>query len=127
MPSYGIDRSAEDLKRELAAIFRELKDPRVGGMLSIVKLELARDYSTCKVYISAMEGKEAAGRAVSGLSSASGFIRRELSRRMSIRHVPALSFVADDSIAYSAHIADRLKALELPEQEAKGDAQEGTR
>lgn len=52
MGSYRASRTEEDMKRELSDIMRSLKDPRVTGLLSIVKLELARDLSHCKVYIS---------------------------------------------------------------------------
>ena len=113
MASHRIDRTTEDIKRELTAIFRELKDPRVAGlMLSVVRVEVANDLSACKVYISAMEGIEAARRATTGLKSASGFIRRELALRLRLRHVPALQFSATDSIEYSANIARKLKELE---------------
>ena len=73
MAGYRIGRLSEDMKRELSAVMRELKDPRIHGMLSIVKLELSNDLSHCKVYISAMEGMETAKEAVEGLKSASGF------------------------------------------------------
>ena len=111
MPSYKVSRTSEDMKRELSAILRELKDPRTQGMLSIVKLDLASDYSFCKVYVSAMEGMDYAKEAVRALEGAAGFIRRELGRRMTVHHVPQLKFVADDSIAYSAEISQKLRDL----------------
>ena len=49
MASYKSDRLAEDVKRELTAILRELKDPRIGQMLSIVRVDLSNDLSHCKV------------------------------------------------------------------------------
>ena len=93
MPSFKIGRTTEDIRRELSAIQRELKDPRVQGMLlSIVRVEVTNDLSYCTVYVSAMEGMEKAKQAVKGLHSASGFIRRELGRRLQLRHVPELIF-----------------------------------
>lgn len=111
MGSYKTSRTQEDIKRELSDIFRSVKDPRVGGLLSIVKLDLAGDYSHCKVYVSAMEGMDAAKRAVEGLKSASGFIKHELAARIKMRRVPELHFVADDSIAHSADISKMLHNL----------------
>lgn len=111
MPSFRTARAEEDVKRELAEIMRELKDPRVTGLLSIVKIELARDYSHCKAYISSFDGLDAAKSAVKGLESASGFIRREIGLRLKLRRVPDFHFAADDGIEHSAHINKKLKEL----------------
>lgn len=111
MPSHRIGRITEDVHRELTAIFRELKDPRVQGLISIVRVEVTNDLSYCTVYVSAMEGIDQAKTAVQGLKSASGFIRRELGARLKLRHVPELIFKATDSIEYSAHISNMLHDL----------------
>ena len=61
MPSYKLGRTTEDIRREVSAILRELKDPRVSGcMLSVVRVEVTNDLSYCTVYVSAMEGMETA-------------------------------------------------------------------
>mgnify|MGYP001083565481 CR=1 FL=1 len=79
MGSHRIERTTEDIKRELTAIFRELKDPRVQqAFISIIRVEVTNDLSYCTVQISAIEGLDRAKEAVKGLKSASGFIRREL-------------------------------------------------
>ena len=78
MPSHKLGRTTEDIRREISAILRELKDPRVSGvMLSVVRVEVTNDLSYCTVYVSAMEGMDAAKNAVKGLKSAAGFVRRE--------------------------------------------------
>ena len=61
MPSHRMGRTTEDIRRELTAIFRELKDPRVQGLISIVRVDVSSDLSYCTVYISAMEGMEQGG------------------------------------------------------------------
>lgn len=111
MPSFRTARAEEDVKRELTDIMRGLKDPRVTGLLSIVKLELAGDYSHCKVYISSLDGLDAAKAAVKGLESAAGFIRREIGLRLKLRRTPEFHFIADNGIEQSAHINKRLKEL----------------
>jgi ribosome-binding factor A len=111
MASHRIGRTTEDIKRELTAIFRELKDPRVQGLISIVRVEVTSDLSFCTVYISAMDGIEQANTAVLGLKSASGFIRHEMGSRLKLRHVPELVFKATDSIEYSANISRILNDL----------------
>ena len=111
MPSYKTARDAQDIRWALTEIFRTLKDPRVAGMLSIVSLDLARDQSLCKVYISSLEGMERTKAAVTCLNAAAGYIRRELGARMSMRHTPQLQFIADDGIEHSADINRILKDL----------------
>ena len=120
MSSYRLDRTSEDIMRELTAILRHVKDPRVSGMLSIVRVEVTNDMSYAKVYISAMEGLDAAKEAVRGLKSAAGFMRRELGAALHLRHVPELRFVPDDSIAYSARIAKTLQDLHVNREDGKG-------
>ncbi len=111
MASHRMGRTTEDIKRELTAIFRELKDPRVQGLISIVRVDVTSDLSYCTVYISAMGGMEQAKQAVAGLKSAAGFIRHELGARLELRHVPELTFRATDSIEYSANISRILNDL----------------
>ena len=118
MANYKLGRTTEDIKRELTAIFRELKDPRVKDcFLSIVRVDLTNDLSYCTVNVSAMEGLDRAKEALEGLRSASGFIRRELGSRLSLRHVPTLIFKATDSIEYSANISKILSSLDIKEDE----------
>ncbi len=105
MAGYRIDRVSEDIRREIAAIMRELKDPRIQGMLTVVNVEVSSDASFAKVYVSAMEGIETAKLAVKGLTSATGYIRREVGKRLHLRKTPELKFVADDSIEKGMGIA----------------------
>lgn len=122
MASHRIERTTEDVKRELTAIFRELKDPRVNqAFLSIVRVEVTNDLSYCTVHISAIEGLDRAKEAVKGLKSASGFIRRELGNRLHLRHVPELIFKATDSIEYSANISRILDSLDIKESEGESN------
>ena len=114
MPNYKNARHGEDIHRELTAIFRSLKDPRIDPMLSIVRTELSRDGSSCKVYVSSMEGLQRAEESVKGLKSAAGFIRREVGLRLAMRHTPEFHFIADNSIEYGVHISRLLREI-VPE------------
>lgn len=114
MPNYKNARHGEDIHRELTAIFRSLKDPRVDPMLSIVRTELSRDGSSCKVYVSSLEGLQRAEESVKGLKSAAGFIRREVGLRLAMRHTPEFHFIADNSIEYGVHISRLLREI-VPE------------
>lgn len=112
MPNYRMDRTGEDIMRELTAILRTVKDPRVTGtMVSIVRVDVTRDLSYATVYISSMSGIDAAKEAVKGLKSAAGYMRRELGLALKLRHTPELRFVADNSIEYSANIAATINRI----------------
>ncbi len=121
MPSYRMDRTGEDIMRELTAILRTVKDPRVTGLISIVRVDVTRDLSYATVYVSAMDGLDAAKTAVKGLTSAAGYMRRELGMALKLRHVPELRFVADDSIAYSSRIARTLEQMDIKEKDGESD------
>ncbi len=116
MAGYRIDRVSEDIKREIIAIIRELKDPRVmDKMLTVVRVEVSSDASYAKVYISALEGLETAKEAVKGLKNATGYIRREVGKRLHLRKTPELLFVADDSIEHGMNIVKIMDDLRTEE------------
>ena len=112
MPSYKVGRLSEALKRELSVLLREVKDPRVSRMLSIIRCEVSGDLSHCKVNVSALEGEAATKESIKGLNSASGFLRKEIANRLHLRKCPELHFIADGSIAYSAKINEILHELD---------------
>lgn len=111
MPNFKNSRTAEDIKREITAILRELKDPRIDKMLTVVRADLSGDMSSCKVYVSSFDGIERAKESVLGLKSAAGFIKRELFHRLKLRKAPELTFIADNSIERSAEISRKLHDL----------------
>lgn len=116
MANYRADRMSEDIQREIAAILREMKDPRLhNGIISVVRCETAHDLSYSKVYISSMNGLSVAKEAVKALKNAQGFIRHELGVRLKLRYAPALAFEATDSIEYSANISRMLSQIQYTE------------
>ena len=117
---------SEDIKRIISGFMRELKDPRIdgGNMLTVVRCDVARDGSFCRVYISSFEGLDRAKEAVKGFQSASGLIKREISNVLGLRKCPELKFVADDSIEHSAQISKRLKELVPDESEEEQEGNE---
>jgi len=99
------DRVAEQIRRELAELIRtELKDPRV-GMISITDVEVTADYAHAKVFFSTLAGSEHVAEVLIGLQKASGFLRRELGKRISIHMTPQLHFVFDQSLERGADLS----------------------
>ena len=120
MTNFKSSRTAEDMKREITALIRELKDPRItSSSLTVVRVEVTSDLSFAKVYVSSMDGMETAQTAVKALQAASGFIRRELGVRLKIRKAPEIKFIADDSVVKTIEMFAKLKKSET---EAKDHA-----
>ena len=114
MPSNRIGRVNEEIQRELSALIRTVKDPRVAdaGMISITAVETTQDLKYATIFVSVLD-KAASAQALKGLKSASGFLRRELGRALDLRNTPELIFVRDDSIDHGAHILDMLRDPEV--------------
>lgn len=113
MPSYRVSRVSEDIRREITALIRELKDPRVKDkMLTVVRVEVSSDASFAKVYVSDIKGIEGAKEAVKGLTAATGYIRREVGTRLHLRKTPELKFIADDSVERGFDIFKKLSDAE---------------
>lgn len=103
------DRVAEQIRRELAELIRtELKDPRV-GMVSITDVEVTADYAHAKVFFSTLAGSEHVAEVLVGLQKASGFLRRELGKRISIHMTPQLHFVFDQSLERGADLSQLIQ------------------
>jgi ribosome-binding factor A len=110
------DRVSEQIRRELADLIRtELKDPRV-GMISITDVEVTADYAHAKVFFSTLAGSEHVAEVLVGLQKASGFLRRELGKRISIHMTPQLHFVFDQSLERGADLSALIqKAVAISE------------
>ena len=103
--NFRTDRISEEVRREVDKIIREeISDPRVTGMFSVTRADVTRDLRYAKIYVSVLEEDKQAPM-MAALKSAAGFIRRELSHNILIRHAPELTFVQDNNIAYGVHIA----------------------
>ncbi len=98
-------RLGAQLQRILSDVIRfETKDPGLAG-LSLTVVELSRDLSVAKIYFSLLNPDDNPKTAIEGLQRASGFLRRRLANELTVRHVPELRFVHDDSVAHGVAIS----------------------
>ncbi len=112
MASNRIGRINEEIQKELASAIRNLKDPRVQDtMISITHVEATPDLRYAKVYVSFLEENKA-GDALTGLRSASGYLRRELGSALQLRYTPQLQWELDDSITYGAKMMKLINSLD---------------
>ncbi len=106
-----IDKINGEVMRELANVIRELKDSRIPVMTSVVSVSVTNDLRYAKAYISVMGDEKTKQKAMDGLNSAQGFIRREIGKRVNLRYTPEFIFEADNSIEHGSHIDKLLKDI----------------
>ena len=116
--SRRIDRVNELLRSEISNLLsREIKDPRVAGVISITEVVASSDLRSARVYVSVMGHDSDRKAAMDGIRSAASFLRRELRNRINLRHAPHMTFVLDDSIEEGERVL-RLIDGATPEQYA---------
>lgn len=109
-------RANEDITRELSLLLPKIKDPRVcQGLISITDVKTSSDLSKSKVYLSVYSKNAVLDekRFMTGLKSATGFLRSELARALSLRHIPALEFVIDNSLENAEKINKLLSEMDI--------------
>ena len=111
MASNRMGRINEEIQRELSTLIRNVKDPRVTGMISVTAVETTPDLKFAKIYISVLDKSDSA-QVLKGLKSASGYLRRELGHALNLRYTPELVFARDDSIDIGAHVLELLRSVE---------------
>ena len=98
-------RISEEVRRELSELIREIKDPRLPLMTSITNVKVTKDLRYADVWFSVLGKQEDISKAAEALESASGFLRRELAHRLSLRYTPELRFKSDDSIEHGVYMS----------------------
>lgn len=98
-----------EVQRELSRIISyEIKDPRIHPMTSVVDVIVTPDLKQCKAYISVLGDEEAQADTLKGLTSAAGYVRKELARSINLRNTPEIQFVMDQSIAYGVTMSKKI-------------------
>ena len=106
------DRLNALLRGEISELLaREVKDPRLAGLVSITRVEVSPDLRHARVFVSALAGDDENREVLRALGSAAPFLRRELLRRLTLRHVPDLVFRHDDSIKRGAELTEIIEGL----------------
>ena len=114
MKSYQrSDRIAQQIKRELSEIIQrnEIKDDRIGGIVSIIDVRVSGDLRNVKVYFSVYGEESQRVGTLAALEGATGFLRGELCRRLGIRFAPELIFKLDDSFEKGQKVTELLDKI----------------
>lgn len=103
--SRRIDRVNELLRQEISRLLAlQIKDPRLGGVISITRVSTSNDLRAAQVFLSVMGDETTKRAALDGIRSAAAFMRRELRRRLTLRYTPFLTFTLDESLEEAEHI-----------------------
>lgn len=111
------DRIAQQIKRELAEIIQrnELKDDRIGGLVSIIDVKVSGDLRNVKVLFSVYGEESQKVGTLAALEQATGFLRGELCRRLGIKFAPELIFKLDDSLEKGDKVLELLDKIKKKE------------
>ncbi len=120
-----VERIEEEVKKVVSKVIdRDLKDPRLNGMISVTKVDVSRDLKYCKIYVS-MLGVADQKEAMDALKSSAGFVRREIGANIRMHSTPEVKFEFDDSIEYGNKIQKIINDLDIKpveeDREEKGD------
>ena len=117
-------RINEEVHRELSNIIRsEIKDPRINPMTSVVAVEVAPDLKSAKAYISVLGDEKSQKDTLAGLTSAEGYIRRELAKSVNLRNTPQIRFIMDQSIEYGVNMSKMIDDV-CEQEESKAKSRE---
>ena len=103
--SRRTERINDLLQEEISDLLRRgVKDPRIGGLVTITEVDVSPDLRRAKVFVSVMGTDEEKTSTFRALGAAAHFIQRELGKRLTIRRTPEIDFVPDDSLERGARL-----------------------
>lgn len=114
--SRRTERLSEEIREEVARIIPTLKDPRV-GFVTVTRTQINADLRTVRVHVGVLGDAAQRERTLKGLAQAAGFIRRELGRRLSLRHTPEVSFQYDAGLDATDRVAQLLDQVRTGERD----------
>lgn len=105
-------RINDEIRKEISEILRaDMKDPRIGVITSVIKVDTTNDLKYCKVYISILGDDDKKQEVMEVIKGASGYIRSLIANRINLRVTPELKFILDDSLEYSFKIDKIIKDI----------------
>jgi len=112
------DRVADQIRMEVADILmRKIKDPRVRSV-TVTDVELTNDLRIARVFVTALGTDAETKEVFAGLAKASGFVRGELGRRLTLRYLPEVIFIKDVSGPRGDRVLQLLDEIHVKADEA---------
>lgn len=123
MSEFRLQQLGEQIRAEISQMIvtGKIKDPRVSPFLSVNKVLVSSDLSYARVFVSSIDNNEKkAKKGIEGLQSASGFIRKQLSKQLHVYQFPELNFFYDESMKAGIEMIEKLNALNITPEEPDG-------
>lgn len=122
--SRRIERVNSLIRQEMSELLqRQVKDPRLGGFITVTQVSTSGDLRHAKVFFSVMGSEDEKGEVLEALTAASGFLRKEMSSRLGLRRCPELSFHYDDSVDQGTQVLQLISQVAITETGAKGPSE----
>ena len=121
MKSSRLNRINVEIRELISEIIQyELNDPRLDGIITVLKVEVDNELEYAQTYVSIYNSKDEE-QTFQALQSCAGYIRKLLSKRLTLRTVPAIKFIRDRGNEYREKIDQILSTLNIPDDEDNGE------
>lgn len=121
MQSERPRRVGELIRHEIAGLLTKgLKDPRI-GFVSVMDVRMSKDLRHATIYVSLYGNERARKSSFTGLQNSAGWIRREIGKRLRLRHTPEIRFKEDTSLDQAFHLEEIFRQIHAGD----GDTQDG--
>ncbi len=125
--SRRTDRVNEQLREEISTLLaRQIKDPRLNGVISITRVVTSGDLRSATVFISVMGKLESRQEALEGIRSAASFLRRELRDRINMKHTPFMTYQLDDSLEEADQVLRLMNQVRTPDPDSETTTHESS-
>lgn len=112
MSNHRNGRISEEIKKSASVIINnKIKDPRLSGMISVTKVDVTRDYSYAKIFVSIFGSEKEKTDSMAALKKSAGFIRKELGKSVKMRHIPQVLIQLDEGLEYGMNIERILREI----------------
>lgn len=120
MKSSRLNRINVEVRELISEIIQyELNDPRIDGIITVLKVEVDNELEFAQTYVSIYNSKNE-DETFEALQSCSGYIRKLLSKRLTLRTVPTIKFIRDRGNEYREKIDKILSTLDIPKDDDDG-------
>jgi ribosome-binding factor A len=106
------DKVRKALIREISDLLqRQIKDPRIAGIVSVSDVEVSSDCRHAKIFVSVYGSEEERSSTMEALESSTGFIRSEVGKRIPMRFTPEIKFKQDDSLERGSRVTELINKI----------------
>lgn len=120
------ERLGSLIEQVISDLIRQMKDPRVAGLVSVTRVQVTPDARSARIFISVMGVEEQRRSTMRAIENATGFLRSRLGEQLTIRHVPELQFVLDRSLEQGDRVISLINTIDIPEMKEDEESSDGS-